>query len=179
MKRLKYFFDCYFNQTFGFDQLDEQIMKFRNRESEKLVIQLITEFHQIINKRNYKNISVFIDKYCDFSINSNETEKFINYLYDKFVDRPTIAKATDFIKQYKVVFCPICVKDSKLTDLPKIIYRATLVGKNIEIYLCKLCRSAWLDENDIRIDNGQNYKALMKANGLKGWWKELKDVDFL
>ena len=179
MEELKYFFDCYFNQTFGFDELDKQVIKFKTRESENLVIQFIIELNQIIDAKSYNLVSAFIDKHSDFSMNCNETEKFINYLYDKLSDRPTSVKGTDFKKKYAVVLCPICTQDSKLAEMPKIIYKAIVIDKNIEIFICKLCNSVWLDKNDIQIYNGQDYKNFMKANGLNGWWKELKDVDFL
>jgi hypothetical protein len=100
-------------------------------------------------------------------------------LYNKLLDKPTEIKATDFIKQYRVIYCPICTQDPKLAELPKIIYKANLVGKDIEIYLCKLCENGWLNDDNIRAENAVRYKDLMKAHGLKGWWRELKDVDFL
>jgi len=121
-----------------------------------------------------------MQRHCDIEFDDlAQTEKFINYLYDKLLDKHTDVKATDFIKQYKVIDCPICTQDPKLTELPKIIYKATLVGEDIEIYLCKLCENGWLDADNIRIDNAVRYKDLIKAHGLRGWWKELKDVDFL
>lgn len=170
---------CYFCQTFGFDDLDERINDFKS-EAEVIQKELIKEIETVIEKKNYSFLSEFMKKHCDMEFDDlSELEKFINYLYNRLLDRPTKVKATDFIKKYKVVFCPICTQDPKLAQLPKIIYKATIIGKNIEIYLCKLCETGWLDENDIRINNGRNYKELMRANDLKGWWKELKDVDFL
>ncbi len=179
MKRLKYFMQCYFNQSFGFDELDERIDDFK-QESITIQDELINEIKLIIEKKNYSYLFRFMQTHCDIEFDDlRQTEKFINYLYDKLLDKHTDVKATDFIKQYKVIDCPICMQDSKLAELPKIIYKANLVGKDIEIYLCKLCENGWLDENDIRADNAVPYKDLMKAHGLKGWWKELKSVDFL
>ena len=59
-----------------------------------------------------------------------------------------------------------------------LIEKATVIGKDLQIYICKPCKLVWLTE-DIRTDNAQDYKKFMKSIGLKGLWKELEDVDIL
>jgi hypothetical protein len=78
-----------------------------------------------------------------------------------------------------VVFCPVCCPDpEKIKTRYSLIEKATVIGKNVQIYICKPCKLAWLTE-EIRADNAQNYKKFMKTLGLKGLWKELTDVDIL
>ena len=178
MKQLQHFLVCYFHFNASFSQLDELLEDFK-KEPPCSQLEFISELREIINTKNYAKALRVIKRYGERTFDLNITKKFITYLYDRLLDNPATVRLSDFKKKYKAIFCPVCTQDPKMADLPKIIYRATVVGKNIEIYLCKLCWLIWLDEDDIRIDNGQNYKEFMRANGLKGWWKELKDVDFL
>ena len=53
-----------------------------------------------------------------------------------------------------------------------------MIGKDLQIYICKPCKLVWLIEN-IQADNAQDYKKFMKNLGLKGLWKELSDIDTL
>ena len=178
MKKLKYFLDCYFHFNADFTELDELIEDFK-KESSSSQLEFIYELREIIDTKNYAKAARIIKRYGERTFDLRVTKKFINYLYDKLLDKPTTVKATDLIEPYKIVFCPICTQDPKLEKLLTIIYKATIVGKDIEIYLCKTCETGWLDEDNIQSNNGHNYRELMKANGLRGWWKELKDVDFL
>lgn len=179
MKRLKYFMECYFNQTFGFEDLDKRIVDFKS-EAKSIQDELMKEISEVIEKRKYSFLSRFLKNYCDVHFDDlEELEKFINYLYDKLLDRPTRVKAEDFIKKYRVIFCPVCAPDPEVAEVFNLIDKATVIDKNIQIYICKSCKLVWLDENDIRADNAFAYKKFMKANGLKGLWKELKDVDVL
>lgn len=171
--------ECYFNQTFGFDELDELIREFKQIESDLCKDLFIKELHNFIETKKYRSASRFIKKYGDMNLDEEKTEKFINYLYDRLLDNPTKVKATDFIKKYRVVFCPVCTPDSEAVMEFGIIDKATVIGKDIQIYVCKLCKLVWLDEDDIRADNAQDYKKFMRANGFKGLWKELTEVDVL
>ena len=171
--------ECYFCQTFGFEDLDKRISDFKC-EARSIQNEFIGELSEIIEKKNYTFISKFMKKHCDIEFDDlEELEKFINYLYDKLLDRPTKVKAEDFIKKCKFIFCPICASDPHAASSLNVIEKATVIGKNIQIYICKYCKLVWLDENDIRADNACDYKKFMKANGLKGLWKELTDVDEL
>ena len=58
------------------------------------------------------------------------------------------------------------------------IEKATVIGKELQIYICRPCKLVWLTE-DIKVDNAQDYKKFMRMLGFKGLWKELKDVDYL
>lgn len=178
MKTLKYFFECYFNQSFGFEDLDKRILDFK-REVCSIREQLISDLDEIIQTNKYAFASRIISKYGDRTFDEKETEKFIKYLYYQFLDKPTTVKAADFKKKYKIIFCPICTPYPKIATIPILIDKATVIDKNIQIYICKHCKLIWLDENDIRSDNAFDYKKFMKANGLKGQWKELKDIDVL
>lgn len=176
MKILKNFFECYFNQSADIEDLDKIIQEIKNPEDENYRIQLLTELHQIIQTKSYKLASKIIKKYggrtCDLEI----TEKLIRFIYDRLLDRPATLDMKDFYNDYKIVYCPVCCPDPDL--ITSKIYKATICGKNTQIFFCKPCKLVWTTE-DIRADNAQNYKTFMKALGLKGFWNELCNVDLL
>jgi hypothetical protein len=178
MITFQHFLTCYFHQNEGFDKLDNCVDRFK-QEPESSLLQLINELHEIIQTNNYTKASRIIEKYGGKIFKLDKTEKFINYLYDRLLDRPTKMKATDFIKKCRLIFCPVCTPDPEAVMEFGIIDKATVIDKNIEIYICKPCKLVWIDENDIRADNAFDYKKFMKSNGLKGLWKELKDIDVL
>jgi len=64
MERLKYFMQCYFNQSFGFDELDERIDDFK-QESITIQNELINEIKLIVEK---KIIPAFLDLCRDIVI---------------------------------------------------------------------------------------------------------------
>jgi hypothetical protein len=118
-------------------------------------------------------------KYGDRILNLDETEKFINFLYDRFIDKPTDVKPGDFSSKANFIFCPTCCPNpEKIVTTFSLIQKATVIKNNQQIYVCKPCRLVWLTE-DIRADNAQDYKKFMKTLGLKGLWKELENVDLL
>ncbi len=178
MKMLEYFFGCYFNQSAYFDELDELIKNFKNTELDHYQIQFITELHQIIQTKNYELAAKIIDKYGDRTPNLSQTEQLIRYIYNRLIDQPTCLDMKDFVKDCKVVFCPICCPDQENPQMIILIQKAKIIGKDMQIFACKDCKHVWLTE-DIRIDNAQDYKKFMKSLGLKGLWKELSDVDIL
>jgi hypothetical protein len=177
MEMLKYFFTCYFHLNAGFDDLDYLIQDFK-KEVESQQLKFIRELHHIIQTKNYILASKIIKKYGYKTFDLEKTEKFIKFLYDRLIDRPTGVKPEDFQKKFKGVFCPICTPDPEAVTTFSLIEKATVIGKDLQIYICKPCKLAWLTE-DIRSDNAQNYKKFMKSLGLKGLWKELTDVDIL
>lgn len=177
MEMLKYFLTCYFHFNAGFDDLDYLIQDFK-KEVESQQLKFIRELHHIIQIKNYTLASQIIKKYGHKTFDLEKTEKFIKFLYDRLIDRPTDVKPKDFQKKCKVVFCPVCTPDPEVVTVFGLIEKATVIGKDLQIYICKPCKLVWLTE-DIRADNAQDYKKFMKSLGLKGLWKELKDVDYL
>ena len=177
MKMLKYFLDCYFHFNAGFDDLDELIQDFK-KEIDSEQLKFITELHQIIEMKKYKLATQVIKKYGHRTFDQEKTKKFINFLYDRLIDRPTNVKPQDFKKKFKGVFCPACCRNPKIAIKLSLIEKATVIGKELQIYICRPCKLVWLTE-DIRADNAQNYKKFMKSLGLKGLLKELKNIDFL
>lgn len=175
MEILKKFFKCYFHQAVYFDELDGIIHDFKGHPSE---LQLITELHRIIQTNNYTLAAKIIKKYGGRTLDLEKTKKLINFLYDQFIGKPTDVKPEDFKKKVKIVFCPFCCPDPEKTKMIILIEKATVIGKDMQVYICKTCKHVWLTE-DIRIDNAKDYKAFMKSIGLKGLWKELSDVDIL
>jgi hypothetical protein len=177
MKMMKYFFECYFHFNEGFDDLDELIQDFK-KEIELNQLKLIEELHQIIQTNNYAFATRFINKYGGRIFDEEKTKKFINFLYDRFLDRPTDVKPQDFKKKCKVIYCPICTPNIEKAITFSLIEKATVIAKELQIYICKPCKLVWLTE-DIQADNAQDYKKFMRTLGLKGLWKELKDIDYL
>jgi len=178
MEKLKNFFQCYFNQSADFDDLDKIIEDLKKPGEQAYRFQLITELHQIIQTKSYAYAANIIDKYGDRTPNLSQTEQLLKYIYNKLTDQPATINRSDFVKDCKVVFCPVCTPDPEKTKKFSLIEKATVIGKDIQIYICKPCKLVWLTE-DILADNAQDYKKLMKRLGLKGLWKELCDIDIL
>ncbi len=177
--RLKYFMECYFCQTFDFNELDDLIMEFKRIENDLCKELFVQELGHFIDTENYVKAARIIKRYGDRIFDLEKTKEFINYLYDKLRDRPTDVKATDFIKKCRVILCSVCTPDPEMVMEFGIIDKATIIANNIQIYICKPCKLVWLDGNDIRADNTIDYKKFMEANELKGFWSELKDIDVL
>lgn len=178
MNRIRYFFECCFNQSEGFEDLERIIQEFKNSETYELQLQLIREFHQIIETNNYAFATRFINKYGGRTFSVEKTEKLIGFLYDRLIGRSTDVKAEDFIRKFKGVFCPVCCPKPKVAIVFSLIEKAIVIDKDLQVYICKPCTLVWLTE-DIRADNAQDYKKFMRTLGLKGVWKELKDIDYL
>ena len=119
-----------------------------------------------------------IKKYGQRTFNTEKTKKFINFLYDRFLNQPTKVNPQDFQKKFKGIFCPTCCPNPKIATQLSLIKNATIIKNNLQIYICKPCKLVWLTEN-IQADDAQDYKKFMKTFGLKGLWKELKNVDYL
>src|SRR3989337_3002830 len=96
MKRLKYFMQCYFNQSFDFSDLDKRINDFK-QETASIQEEFIRELYEIISTKNYFLADQIIKKYGELELdNLEEVKIFINYLYDKILNKPTNVKAKDF-----------------------------------------------------------------------------------
>ena len=175
MEILKKFFRCYFIESEDIQDLDRIIQDFKGHPSQ---LQFIIELHQIIQTKSYKLASRIMKKYGGRILNLEKTEKLIKFLYDRLIDRPTDVKPEDFKRNVRVVFCPVCCPDPETVTTFNLIDKATIIGKDMQIYICKPCKLVWLTEN-IRADNAQDYKKFMKTLGLKGLWKELENVDLL
>ena len=178
MKTLKNFFECYFNQSFYFDDLDKILQGIKKPEHDDYLLRLIRELHQIIQTKSYALASRIIDKYGNRTLNLDKTEQLIKYIYNKLTDQPAYINRSDFVKDCKVVFCPACCPDPENIKFINLIEKATITKTGQQIYICKPCKLVWLTE-DIRADNAQDYKKFMKTLGLKGLWKELSNVDLL
>ena len=70
-----------------------------------------------------------------------------------------------------MIYCPYC-------DGQGIIYRATIKGTEVILYICDECDTVWKD-TDVREDNCEDFKSLMGAIGRKALWSELTDVERL
>jgi len=175
MEILKKFFKCYFTQSNEFSELDGIVQEFKGHPSEA---QFIMELHQIIQTKNYTYAAKIMNKFGGLSTNLSQTEQLIKYIYNKLTDQPATINRSDFVKDCKVVFCPVCCPDPEKTKKFSLIEKATVIGKDVQVFICKPCKLVWLSE-DIRVENAQDYKKFMKKLGLKGLWKELCDVDVL
>ena len=176
MRIFKNFFECYFCQTFSYEDLDTIIQDIKQPEHDDYAFKFIIELHAIIQTKNYKLASKLIKKYSGRVLSLEKTEKFINFLYDKLIDRPTAVEAQDFKRNCKAILCPLCCPPKKKLKILNIIDKATIIKNNQQIYICKPCKAVWASE-DIRADNAQNYKTFMKSIGFKGFWTELRDID--
>ncbi|HLJ31741.1 MAG TPA: hypothetical protein VKU36_04845 [Candidatus Babeliales bacterium] len=178
MEKLKYFFECYLHMNEGMDSLDRYIEEFKKDEKESIKYIFLNELYGIIQTKNYALASKFIEKYGCKTFNLEQTERILTYIYNRLLDKPAVLDTHDFYKDCKVVFCPVCTPDPENAIKYSLIEKATVIDKDLQIYICKPCKLVWLTE-DIRADNAQDYKKFMKTVGLKGAWKELKDVDYL
>lgn len=178
MVSLQHFLICYFHFNAGFSELDQLLEDFK-KEGTASQSEFIYELRQVIDTKNYAKAARVIKQHGKRTFDLETTEKFINYLYDVLLERPTKFKGIDFVKKRKIVFCPVCTPYPKMATIASLVDVATVIANNIQIYICKQCKLVWLDENDIRADNAVAYKEFMKVNGLKGFWNELKDIDVL
>src|SRR3990172_12124506 len=107
MEKLKYFLDCYFHQNETFNNLDQVIDDFK-KEPKESQLQFITELNDIIQKQIYSKVARVVKKYGQKTLDKEQTEQFITFLYNRLLDKPAKIRIQDFEKQYRVVFCPIC-----------------------------------------------------------------------
>src|SRR5438477_8671609 len=131
MKILKYFFDCYFYQTKNFDDLNDVIRDFKLTEELEYQLLFICELHRIIELKNYDLASNFINKYGNRAFDVKKTEKFLNFLYDKLINKPTNVKPQDFKRNIKLVFCPNCTPDIEKAIKYSLIEKATVIQNNL------------------------------------------------
>lgn len=178
MNMLKYFFECYFNQSYNFEELDHLIQEFRTIEKESCIIEFINELHLIIQAHNYHFAAKIIKKHGGRFPNSAQTEELIKYIYNTLTNRAALLNIKNFIKDCNVVFCPVCTPDTEAVTQFSLIERAAIIKNDKQIYICKPCKLVWTTK-DIRAENAQDYKKFMKSLGLKGLWNELRDVDLL
>lgn len=178
MKMMRYFFECCFNASEYFDTLDQIIEEFKKDEKENIKYSFLNELHDIIQTKNFASASRLIEKYSDKLLNLEQTERVLTYIYNRLLDKPVILDTHDFYRDCKVVFCPICTPEPEGAPALNLIEKATIIGKDLQIYICRPCKLVWFTE-DIKADNAQDYKKFMKSLGLKGSWKELKEIDYL
>lgn len=87
---------CYFNQSFNFSDLDKRINDFK-QETASIQEEFIRELYDIISIKNYFLADQIIKKYGELELdNLEEVKVFINYLYDKLLNKSTKVKAKDF-----------------------------------------------------------------------------------
>ena len=175
MNGLKYFLENYFDVNENFDCLDHLIQEFKRIESNLCKTLFIKELNDFIQTKNYFTALRIIKKYGHRIFNAEETEQFINFLYDRLLDMHTNIKQEDFEKKYKSVLCPVCTPDPKAVEIFGLIEKAIVINKDFQIYICRPCKLVWLTK-DIRSDNAQDYKKFMRTLGLKESWKELTDI---
>jgi hypothetical protein len=177
MEMIRYFFECYFNESFDFDELEDLINKYKKVELDVYKTKIVQELHQIIQINGYKVAAKIIKKYGGRIIPLDITEKLIKYLYNKFTDQPAYLDRKDFVKDCVVIFCPVCTPRPEVALFLNNIKKATIIGNNMQIYMCIPCKLVWTNPDDIKKENAQVYKKFMKQFGLKGLMRELKDID--
>lgn len=178
MKMMRYFFECCFNASEYFDTLDKIIEEFKKDEKEEVLYSFLNELSCIIQTKNYELASNLIEKYSHKLLNLEQTERVLTYIYNRFLDKSVVLDTHDFYKDSRVVFCPVCTSDTENMTKYSLVEKATVIDKELQIYVCRPCKLVWLTEN-IRADNAQDYKKFMTNLGLKGSWKELKDINYL
>jgi hypothetical protein len=177
MEMMKYFIESYFVCCVGLKDLNALVHGFK-KEYENTQLKFAKELYEIIKTNNYNSASKRIQKYGLRNCNVEETKKLVNFLYNRLIERPTKISSYGFQKNCKLIFCPICSPNPNDATIYNLIEKAIVKAKDLQLYICKSCRSVWLTEN-IEINNAQNYKNFMKTLGLYGLWDELKDVDIL
>src|SRR5688572_21792119 len=111
MKMMRYFFECCFNASEYFDTLDEIIDDFKTNENDNIQYLFIKELYHIIQTKNYKLVADIIDKYSSKTLNLEQAERVIVYIYKRLLDQPAILDTQGFYRDCKVVFCPVCTPD--------------------------------------------------------------------
>ena len=100
MKMFQYFFECYFTEVCGFEELDELIAWVKGFESKISQIQFISELEKIIANDSYGKASRIIEKYGGRIFNLEETKALTIYIYNKMLNIPTNVKANDFAGKF-------------------------------------------------------------------------------
>ena len=65
------------------------IQDYKDTEKSESLHNLVTELHQIIQTKNYELASRIMKKYGNRILSLEKTKKFINFLYDRFIDKST------------------------------------------------------------------------------------------
>jgi hypothetical protein len=184
MKKIKYFFDCYFHQNENFNNIDNLIKEYKCSEKKFLQDEFITELSSIIKTESYEAAKDLINN-CWMPLDLEETIKMVHFLYAKLTDTPTEISWEEYYDEnpqqanaWTWVFCPVCTVSITQEAPYNFIEKATIIQNNQKIFICKPCKLVWLSE-DIAKANAQDYKKFMHTLGLKGLWKELKDVGLL
>ncbi len=97
MEMMKYFFECCFNVSEDYRDLNFVIERFKK---EKAITQekLIQELRFIIETSHYEKAQKYIEEYGLREMSLSKTKVFIKFLYDKLCDIPTNVTPNDFYK---------------------------------------------------------------------------------
>lgn len=83
MEKLSHFFECYFNISMEYEELENIIQHIENKESQIYKDQLIAELNDIIKTENYNKALNIMNKYGR-KMSLKRTENFIKFLYNRF-----------------------------------------------------------------------------------------------
>ena len=80
MKTLEYFFECYFNISADYSELDELIKEFINIENESYIKNLRCEIEDIVSSRNWNIIIDIASLKGGRRLDATKSDAFIKHL---------------------------------------------------------------------------------------------------
>ncbi|GMQ64321.1 hypothetical protein [Vallitalea maricola] len=81
MKTIEYFFDCYFNMSADYDEIEKLVKEFKDIEIEKYVVALEKELIEIIKSENWNAIIEIAHDKGGRILSTKKAEMFSRFLY--------------------------------------------------------------------------------------------------
>ncbi len=101
METLKYFLECYLNQSMAMKDLDVLVRDFQQTEPLALQKNFISELGNIIKTKNYETVLEYIRK-SRGHLHIKVVELFVKYLYNKFSNIPSDVTVHDICHYEKI-----------------------------------------------------------------------------
>lgn len=84
MEKLKYFFECYFNQSVDYADIENLVKEYKEIESVNYVETIISELNAFHNNKNWNEFSSLAYKAGGRLIAIENCEEFVSNIYQLF-----------------------------------------------------------------------------------------------
>ncbi|WP_273325602.1 hypothetical protein [Vallitalea guaymasensis] len=81
MKTIEYFFDCYFNMSADYNEIEKLVKEFKHIEAKKYVVALEKELMEVIKSENWKAIIEIAHNKGGRILSNKKAEMFSRFLY--------------------------------------------------------------------------------------------------
>lgn len=83
MKTTEYFFECYFNMSADYNEIDKLVEEFNTIECEEYIDQLKQELSDVIKSNDWKTIIQIASNKGGRKLTENKAQLLINYILAK------------------------------------------------------------------------------------------------